>query len=589
MINRQSSFRSLDRRSDNIGGRSLTGSDKQSRRRLIMSNSSADYNRDDNQDSDSQDELDQLLGPDPEAELAKLQATAARSHATSRSVTSRLYHDGRRRAQQTQERLVIVREQVLMREMAEMTQKPNITQKARSRPDRGALFANHTQEWLERKAQHREELQREMEQEKMKQVQQSPNIDKRSAQLVERLDDYAGPISGWESHFAKFCAKKTVPLPPQLFHPNINSNAIRLDVEEDIADRLFKDAQTRDQRKKDLIEYVRAEELIDHNTGRPLFSPQSLRGPIYDGESNNSARRRRPEEVAEELLAKGMELENKKKQQAQRMHTDDQELTFSPSINKRSAVLAEQGGRVPLYEPKSASRSARGASAGEASTSSDTKTKLAAKKGRSVSNNQQQADGVAATGAKKGKSPPAYDVNEFVRRSEQAAIARAIRLEQIKQAVEEQQQQECSFQPKISKRSHELFASANIYGVDIRQPSEFDLQQQQLSAAADSTRALRFSESGSRSATQTKTPKSPQHRHVDSSLAGGSGSAAAADLSASLTPRGAAALSAPGGDSHVESPAAAPPAQLPHVEEYISTFERQMFAVLDEWRELEGN
>ena len=66
---------------------------------------SADYNENQSHESDSQDEVDQALGPDPEAELARLQANTSRSYVNSKSVTSRLYHDGRRRAQLTQERL----------------------------------------------------------------------------------------------------------------------------------------------------------------------------------------------------------------------------------------------------------------------------------------------------------------------------------------------------------------------------------------------------------------------------------------------------------------------------------------------------
>ena len=412
-----------------------------------------------------------------------------------------------------------------MKEMAEMTQKPNITQKARARGAKGVLFAEHARAWQLQREERVTEKANELLTDELKTVQASPSIDSRSARMVEQLE-YHGPISGWETHFAKFCARKASAMKQDVFQPNINANALRKDVSVDISTRLFNEAEERKVRLNRLALDVREKEMLDPCTGLPLFQPQALPIP-------QELPRPTKEYLAEYLFEKGAELEAKKLRLAQQVIAE-QTPTFKPQINAASAALAKGLERQPLHLPR--------------------------RQSPARTHNHQPP---AVSPQQSGSSPPSAD--EVVRRIQQAAMARELRLQEVRRTVESEQSKQCTFKPRINRVSLDMFRTAN--SVDLPTEEEMGVGQNASSRTAQSRafaegvaalRQPRFSESGKRHT----DPLSPPPK-----------------LASSMSPFPTQPQQTPG-NSHP---------RIPPVDTYISNFEKQMVAVLDEWRKLEGD
>ena len=85
-----------------------------------------------------------LIGPDKEEE-------AANDAPEIRNVCHRLYYVGCGKEKEKQEKLKQERDKILVQEMAQLTQRPNITGRAREKQSKGAYFAEHALLW-DRKA-----------------------------------------------------------------------------------------------------------------------------------------------------------------------------------------------------------------------------------------------------------------------------------------------------------------------------------------------------------------------------------------------------------------------------------------------------
>ena len=335
-------------------------------------------------------------------------------------------------------------------------------------------------------------------------------------------------------------------------------------MEKPISDRLFEDSDRREARRKQLEEELRAKELIDPNTGSKLFSPHSLH---EKGE-------RTPEDVARRLLQLGREAEERKKELAEKYTKCDHNLTFSPKLSEKSKAIAEATTRRPLYEPKPK----------VSGNGSPEKEKVLESEG-STQRKQHKRSG--------------SDPSGFFRRSERAEQIRQEKLREMAVAVASQELSECTFQPHISRRSLDLFRSAHNYGVpmDMQGFGGQDLTPQggvavPNTSASDaySLRQPRFSESVHQSTSPHQaTPSvaaalSSGKRHADPQSSSASAAKSAQNLFSSMT----ADTSLPtGGLNELGDRPQRSGVEGVALDDYVSAFERQMFAVLEDWRRLE--
>ena len=263
--------------------------------------------------------------------------------------------------------------------------------------------------------------------EHIREVTTTPQLNMNSLRMVSQ-SSYNGPVSGWTEHFKKFCAKRSAPMPVNMFTPNINANASRVNSHENIADRLYTDSFIRREKKIQMAKERRIQELIDPATGRHFFEPQSLGSPQGSAAGTTS------QEALTSQLHEDSKIIQLRKEQLRKKY-DDHELTFSPAINKNSSVLAEKK-RRPLYSPR-----------------------------RSKS-----ADAVPDDETTKKVLKP-HEVAEFLRRLEKNDVSRESRLNSLAQVKESQELSECSFHPQISKKSEEIFERTNLYSTPVDTPA----------------------------------------------------------------------------------------------------------------------
>ncbi|CUG91554.1 Hypothetical protein, putative [Bodo saltans] len=563
VVNRSASFRSMDRRSADGVSRSMSGggdggggggAEKFFSHLKRGGGTRTEMDAMSETSSQQERKFSALLGgPDPHELL--LSRGGGGMSSGPMNVGKRLYVVGVNRLVDKEERLQNVREQVLMREMSEMTQRPAITRKARQRAAKGAMFAESGREWLENKERHLYDSQQRVKAAEVIGMQEQPTLNRKSSNMVERLGDYQGPVTGWETHFAKYCAKKTSTTPRDLFQPTINSNAIRIDIEKEIGQRLYDDSSLRDARRQELERDIREKELIDPNTGRQLFSPLPL-------DCNPSRELRSPDQLTDQLLEGGRRIEEKKKELATKIHANDPNLTFSPSINKRSSKIALKVERSPLHMPR------KREDPNQAASTSPTR----------------DASSISVYSARKQLHMSAHvDPNEFLRRTELSEHLRQQKLLDLHRTVNADQERECSFQPRINRKSFEICEKQTSSQLSEDSPaplaSQHRVQHQQQVRAFDGSSASKsagfrqpqFAPSvGQASHSSATLQHQPDIRVTPQFVS-----------SAGLTPRGTAASPSASTRPVLQSP--------PKVETYINNFEEQMFQVLDEWRRIEDN
>ena len=454
---------------------------------------------------------------------------------TIQNVGHRLFKHGCDRTRAREEALRSEREKILMKEMTQLTQRPAITSRAREKPSKGHQFSDLAAIWQHERDLKVQSIARESRARSEAEVTATPQLNNHSLAIVESSGQYEDPVHGWEKHYAKYCAKRTAPLPKTLFSPNINPNAVRADPDQPIHERLYDDSRVRYDKLYESAKRAREAELHDPATGRPYFSPQALRTP----EAQQRATPERNKSVYEALHES-----SKKKADAAKSDAGDPEATFTPKINPKSVELAEKV-RKPLYTPVKI----------EKSPSKDD----AAKEDESKSPNRQKVN-----------------LEEFFRRTTRCDHVRQARMEALRNEKQEREEGDLTFQPRINKRSVELFEAAHVYGKPITTPTSAPPppQSRMTSAGYDSPTL------GQPSTTRQAAGSTPR--------------SARAELSQRRSP-------APSGGYHLQaaSPSRAEAAAAPHAsavgapgggageDDYLGNFEKQMYAVLDEWRRLE--
>eukprot|EP00672_Neobodo_designis_P024987 CAMPEP_0174848470 /NCGR_PEP_ID=MMETSP1114-20130205/13543_1 /TAXON_ID=312471 /ORGANISM="Neobodo designis, Strain CCAP 1951/1" /LENGTH=608 /DNA_ID=CAMNT_0016082773 /DNA_START=46 /DNA_END=1872 /DNA_ORIENTATION=- len=535
---------------------------------------------------------------------------------TGRSVGHRLYYTGTGRERQKQERLRDERERLLMSEMAQMTQRPNITARARSKMSKGQYFADHASMWSEQRDQRLRKAAQEVAKERFADVRDKPALNPRSEALVKAHGEYKGPVRHWKEHFEKFSARRVrdEARDAAAFTPNINANAVRVDVERTISDRLYQDSSSRRERLSQLAHEQQARELIDPGTGRPLFQPHALR-------RGSPTPQRDPEELSMQLHDESYEAARRREIAAQ-SHPDSQH-SFKPTINPASEELAKRA-RKPLYVPR-------------------------AQRAEEERQRKERIQRARSADASPRVAPQTrVSVDEFLRRAQRNEMTRAQKLAAIRAQQDDRELGECVFHPRISRRSEDIFYASNVSGTPMRSPLEpqspvaesarsphphHQQQQQQyqqppasggqspsnpstarkpaspargspkMRAGRESTAeafAAVMAASGVGTGGQSPSGGAAARRSPRSGAAAGDyasqrspmpkrgGSAAGAAASASMA--------APIDESPVpvsmprqSAPRAAsqPQGGMGDVDQYIQQFESQMYSVLEEWRKLE--
>ena len=338
-----------------------------------------------------------------------------------RNTGHRLYYNGVARQLETKEKLQLQRERTLVEE-AQLAQRPAITEKAMRKPSKGIFYADHSDMWSKQRDANIEHIRRAVIERELHVCPGTPFINDKSIDIVESNPDYKHPVDGWHERFTQYIAKKHVSNhnPSLTFTPNINSNSVRRDGDVSIGDRLYDENERRKDKYRKLCAAEWARRLKDPHTGQPLFYPltQNL---------NTHSQDQTQEEMFERLHDNAHERTVKLARRQEQKVAQDSNLTFTPVLSKTSQVLATQIERAPLYYIKQ-----RGKSVNDASMS------------RSMSERNLIAPG---------------QEGDFYLRSQHLERDRLKRLEKIQREKDMREREECTFQPRITENSKNLFMS----------------------------------------------------------------------------------------------------------------------------------
>ena len=552
----------------------------------------------------------ELLGSDSESDMGGGMEAG--------NVGERLYITGTAKERRKQERLQREREKVLLKELNEVTTKPRITHHARWKPSKGAMFAEHAIEWENRRREKLEESARKAREEEGRELMPSPHINRRSAEIAASRH-YQGPVSGWEDHFAKYCAKKAAQQnqapQPGMFSPNINRykglDASRTEERIPIGDRLFEESFVREDRLREMEEMQREQELVDEFTNRPLFTPSTVEYPLPEERAAQGA----AVDAGARLHAlHNARLERRRQTQAS-SDSNDASTMFSPKVNKHSQEIGDRR-RKPLYHNKVDYHK-------EHLEAEERERALGFKPSINASPRTTSNPPVVRQRA----VPTAKD---FVHRNEALNRQRQARLAKIKEEALEHQSRECTFQPSVNRRSMEIFQSINRYGTELMDAPSLRYQAggaSELHSAARNRNPESIHRSGSNVLNGTSgvadslnatrngasmmmmnsggvaspAPKPQLHQHqqphrVDPSQrqpqypirspSGIDRSTPGKSLPVP-SPGGGERYSMSRGNSGVAGPSSPSQHQQEDLSEYVEHFQRQMFQVMDEWRRLE--
>jgi hypothetical protein len=492
-----------------------------------------------------------LLGEAEDSEAGEMQPPA-------RNVGHRLYYKGTGRDKQKQEFLRDERDRQLMTEMTSMSQRPSITGRARQKPSKGAHFADHADMWQRQRDHNVREMTRVVSVVRDRDNTGSPAINKHSQDLIAASPGYKGPVRNWDTHFAKFCAKRSKEFDPNLtFSPNINANAVRVDLEQSIGERLYAESEVRRERTQQVAQENRRKSLIDAATGRPYFTPQSLgsvSGPISS---------RDVEELSQKLYED--HADNLRRRDDIQASSPEHCYNFTPKLNVNTEMLAGRA-RKPLYQSPAQ---------------------------REEDKEQQRLQRVArGKESERSQSGPIMhatpvNVDDFLRRAQRNEMSRANKMQHIRDEQEERSTRECTFQPSILAQSEAIFQNSNMSGTPMRSPMDPSPSSQQMSfsqapSAVHSARKTPTPRAAAQPQ-QVQTPRGEQSPRVVTHSV--SPSPMMEDRRAAGSPKMSAVKRA--SPSQGRTQAAEGTEGMENVDHYIASFEKQMYAVLEEWRQLE--
>ncbi|RNF14706.1 uncharacterized protein Tco025E_05787 [Trypanosoma conorhini] len=275
-------------------------------------------------------------------------------------------------------------------------------------------FAERQQRWLEEKEERVRQLRELAEVAELRRL-QPPAINEVSQHMAARAG-HEGPIRGWEAHYARYAIRfaGNPSIPTQMFRPNINLNARHSgESDVDIGERLYSEDMERRRRLHELTIMYRQNELIDSCTGKPYFTPSSPWKAEAARTRRGEARARSAAKAAEMLYTKAQEQRERRGKLVERTHD---EHSFAPEICRLSRKMAER---------------------------------------RKKRENRQEE--VAPQPSAPRERMSRLKLEMFLSREEACLARRRQKLEEAERQRLEKQQEECTFVPRINKRSVEIF------------------------------------------------------------------------------------------------------------------------------------
>eukprot|EP01061_Rhynchopus_euleeides_P012485 TRINITY_DN22139_c0_g1_i1.p1 TRINITY_DN22139_c0_g1~~TRINITY_DN22139_c0_g1_i1.p1 ORF type:complete len:599 (+),score=188.55 TRINITY_DN22139_c0_g1_i1:74-1798(+) len=379
------------------------------------------------------------------------------------SVGTRLYEKGLLLRQQQQRRQELEGRKQKQEERQAKKATPWVTDQARDRGDSDwDSFIKSQEKWAVSRAGHRTEKEKEFarEDKDLSEVKKKWSVDPVSEQIVGRKKsrgDYSGPQTGWKTSFSKYIKSKNMQEPQEDdFEPTINISSKQIVRDVPTHERLHALAAEREESLLMLRAWEYDKSLIDPATGAPRFHPKILHSPRADAHYESARIKRHQSSVSpsdasvassqfskrrgfRELID---HLHEKKDHSVLRTAEVSPECTFAPQTNPTSALILERSGyRPPLYQ--------------------STEALLEWGRERSLS------PGGAPPPYSDGERSVARSPQERTHRRERRAsfMARQFRDQYEKNAKQKELKEElavkelsqCTFRPRISKKSDEIF------------------------------------------------------------------------------------------------------------------------------------
>eukprot|EP01063_Lacrimia_lanifica_P017690 TRINITY_DN24716_c0_g1_i1.p1 TRINITY_DN24716_c0_g1~~TRINITY_DN24716_c0_g1_i1.p1 ORF type:complete len:701 (+),score=193.20 TRINITY_DN24716_c0_g1_i1:66-2168(+) len=403
----------------------------------------------------------------------------------------------------------------------------------------------------------------------------------RSAQIMKRKaqrGDYAGPQSGWKTSFSKYIKTKNAVKDVDDFEPVINEKSRQLVRNVPAHERLHSLAAEREETKMILRAWEHDKSMIDPTTGVPRFHPTILTSAHADAHyehhlrsQSQSHQSRSPSHARQRShshnngrlpspsAASGVSTTSRfsrrrsfqqlidhlhtKRSEPKHQHSSSHELaacTFAPRTNPTSSLILEKAGpRPPLYQQASTmAQWERSVSKSPLSPHSP------------YAFNSERAppyfDGDAP--APQFEEERSYEERQALRKRNKQFWARQVRdqvdkdarTQRLRMELINKEQEDCTFQPRISQRSHEIFETSKYAQLNASERAEDPMGWQ----------PVRFPYSKSRSASPTRGPRQPdgtstasfikqlEEEHARDREAGARERARLRAASSSLPPRG---------------------------------------------------
>eukprot|EP00754_Rhynchopus_humris_P014316 Rhum_TRINITY_DN14382_c18_g1::Rhum_TRINITY_DN14382_c18_g1_i1::g.85377::m.85377 len=454
------------------------------------------------------------------------------------TVGERLYYIGCGMERNKQERLRKEREHRVVSELSQVTAKPMITQRARELPSKGVAFPEQSLAWQKRLDKERRKQSARQCMDEVAETLQTVQMSARSQALLERgrlKATYRGPIAGWNKHFARYQTKKNVVPDREIFAPNINASSATLERDGTVGDRLHEEAYRKVERLRTMMHHQSQEELVDPETRLPYFQPRVVRSRSRDVDA-----------VVSTLLSKGQEAQKKREKQA----SDDARHSFTPVINQRSSEIVGVKGRRPLYDPAKFKKNSK-------------RDRSCDKDAGGAGAEEGGAGGGGAGGSRREAASPHFSTctQSFVRRNERLLLNRQERAKAIRRQQDAKELEQCTFTPRICKQSEDILQGGTAYverGATATRSKSADHTHGHAHAAASqhqmSLTGMRASHGGAGAPPLREGVPAPQY---------------------DLLPTTSPAHGARG----------APDAL--HIDPHVTSFEKEMLNVLEEWRRLE--
>lgn len=327
-----------------------------------------------------------------------------------------------------EEKLERARKEKSVKEKGEILARPKILPASRNRRgEDGLSFADYTWKWASEKEERRKRLSQRVREQEEKAIGRPESL--MSSHSRKICDKRCPPsvVDDWEAHFVKFLSRRSGGTGRSEEPPEVAAATGRgegsVAKSAEACERLH-DAAVALQEKKRIAELIRQREFdFDPQTGQQMFVPSTRSPPgamsPEDFERRLKAGREMSMRVAERVS----------EEESERIRL---ECTFSPHINRKSALLAQRN-RRPLYSPPSARTSPKPPKSSKADDSV------------SVSSSMMSRD-------------DAFD--DFLQRSAQMAQSALVKKSVLEEGIISKEMESCSFAPRVCPQSERILRKA---------------------------------------------------------------------------------------------------------------------------------